>query len=128
MMQFSIHTIGTVQSWFEEFEGELHHLPWPDLNITDPLWSVLETRVGNRFPPQTSLKYLKMFFKKNGIKFCQRLFKTCTSPFQDGLWLYWRQMVVQPHINKEMCTVSVAFPLFCPTPNSLMQGETLLIF
>jgi hypothetical protein len=20
---------GTVQSWFEEHEGELHHLPWP---------------------------------------------------------------------------------------------------
>jgi hypothetical protein len=33
-----IHTAGTVQSWFEEHEGELHHLPWssqyPDLNIT----------------------------------------------------------------------------------------------
>jgi hypothetical protein len=33
-----IHTAGTVQSWFEEHEGELQHLPWstqsPDLNIT----------------------------------------------------------------------------------------------
>jgi hypothetical protein len=32
-----IHTAGTVQSWFEEDEGELQHLPWspqsPDLNI-----------------------------------------------------------------------------------------------
>jgi hypothetical protein len=25
----SIHTTGTVQSWFEEHEGELQHLPWP---------------------------------------------------------------------------------------------------
>jgi hypothetical protein len=44
----SIHITGTVQSWFEEDEGELQHLPWlaqsPDLNITEPLWSVLETR------------------------------------------------------------------------------------
>jgi hypothetical protein len=36
-----IHTAGTVQSWFEEHEGELQQLPWqaqsPDLNIIDPL-------------------------------------------------------------------------------------------
>jgi hypothetical protein len=24
-----IHTAGSVQSWFEEHEGELQHLPWP---------------------------------------------------------------------------------------------------
>jgi hypothetical protein len=34
-----IHTAEIVQSWFEEREGELQHLPWsaqsPDLNITD---------------------------------------------------------------------------------------------
>jgi hypothetical protein len=33
-----IHKAGTVQSWFEEQEGELQHLPWPpDLNIVEPL-------------------------------------------------------------------------------------------
>jgi hypothetical protein len=57
-----IHTAETVQSWFEEHEGELQHLLWPaqspDLNITEPLWSVLETRARNRFPPPTSLKQL----------------------------------------------------------------------
>jgi hypothetical protein len=40
-----IHTAGTVQSCFEEHEGELQHLPCaaqsPDWNIIEPLWSVL---------------------------------------------------------------------------------------
>jgi hypothetical protein len=44
-------------------EGELKHLPWPaqslDLNIIETLWSVLETTVGNRFPPPISLKQLE---------------------------------------------------------------------
>jgi hypothetical protein len=39
-----IHTAGIVQSLFEEHEGEFQHLPWPaqlpDLNISEPLWSV----------------------------------------------------------------------------------------
>jgi hypothetical protein len=56
----SIHTAGMVQSCFEEHESELQHLSWPtqspDLNIIEPLWSVLETRARNRFPPPTSLK------------------------------------------------------------------------
>jgi hypothetical protein len=50
------HTAGTAQSWFEVHEGELQHLSWPaqspDLNITESLWSVLETRVKDRFPPK----------------------------------------------------------------------------
>jgi hypothetical protein len=67
MMQFSKTTIaylcqtaGTVQSWFEDHEDELRHLPWPaqspDLNITEPLWSVLETTERNRFPTPRPLK------------------------------------------------------------------------
>jgi hypothetical protein len=55
-----IHTARTVQSWFDENEGELHHLPWPaqspHLNIIAPLWIVLENRLRNKFPPPTSLK------------------------------------------------------------------------
>jgi hypothetical protein len=58
-----IHTAGTVQSLFEEHEGELQHLPWPEqspvLNIIEPLRSVLETRVRNPFPPPTCLKQLE---------------------------------------------------------------------
>jgi hypothetical protein len=67
-----IHTAETVQSWFEEHEGELHHLPWsaesPDLNIIEPLWSVLETRVRNRFPPPTSLKQLEDVLQEERYK------------------------------------------------------------
>jgi hypothetical protein len=61
-MQFSKTTVELFSLWFEEHEGELQHLPWPaqspDLNIIEPLWSVLETRVRNRFPPP-SLKQLE---------------------------------------------------------------------
>jgi hypothetical protein len=31
----------------------------PDLNIIEPLWSALESRVGKRFPSPTSLKQLE---------------------------------------------------------------------
>jgi hypothetical protein len=63
-----IHTAGTVQSWFEEHEGELQYLPWPaqssDLNIIESLWSVSETRERNMFPPPTSLKQLEDVFQE----------------------------------------------------------------
>jgi hypothetical protein len=86
----------------------------PDLNIIEPLWSILETRMRNRFPPPSSLKQVEDIQEK-WYKFSYGLFKTCTSPFQEGLRQYWRQWLVQHHINKEICTVSVMFPLFCPT-------------
>jgi hypothetical protein len=54
---------GTVQSWFEEHQSELQHLPWPaqspDLNIIESFWSLLQTTMRNRFPPLTSLKQLE---------------------------------------------------------------------
>jgi hypothetical protein len=44
-----IHTAGSVQSTFEEHEGELQHLSWeaksPDLGNTETHSSVLEIRV-----------------------------------------------------------------------------------
>jgi hypothetical protein len=58
-----LHTVVTVRSWSDEHEDGLQHLSWPaqspDLNITEPLWSVLETVVVNRFPPPMSLKQLE---------------------------------------------------------------------
>ncbi|MBJ3206235.1 transposase [Salmonella enterica subsp. enterica serovar Give] len=57
-----IHRSRTGQSWFEEHEDEVAHLLWlaqsPDLNIIEPLWSVLENRVRSRYPPPASLKEL----------------------------------------------------------------------
>jgi hypothetical protein len=72
-----IHTAGIVQSWLEEHEGELQYVPWkaqsPDLNITEPLWSVLETRVRNRFTPPTSLKVSSRKMVQNSTRDCSKL-------------------------------------------------------
>jgi hypothetical protein len=83
-----IHTTGTVQPWIEEQEGELQHL-WlaksPHLNITEPLWSALETTVRNRFPPPTSLKQHEDVLQEEWYKI---LLEIVQSPFQEGLRLY----------------------------------------
>jgi hypothetical protein len=67
-----IHTAVTVQSRFEEHEGELQHLLWPAqspyLNIIEPLWSVAENRVRNRFPPATSLEELEFVLQEGWYK------------------------------------------------------------
>jgi hypothetical protein len=56
------HTHRSVQSWFEEPEDALQHHLWlaqsPNLNINEPLRSVLESRVRSSFPP-SSLKQLE---------------------------------------------------------------------
>jgi hypothetical protein len=38
------------------------------LNIIEPLWSVLETKVRNRFPTPTSLKQLEDVFQEEWYK------------------------------------------------------------
>jgi hypothetical protein len=67
-----IHTAGTVLSWFEERESGLQYRPStaqsPNLNITEPLWPVSETRVRNRFPPPTSLKQLEDVLQEEWYK------------------------------------------------------------
>jgi hypothetical protein len=64
----SIRTAAIVQSWFEEYEGEFQDIPWlaqsPDVNIIEPLWSVLETRLRNRSPRPASLKQLEVVLQE----------------------------------------------------------------
>jgi hypothetical protein len=54
------HTARSVHSRFEEHEDALQHLPKspqsPDLNIIEPLRSVLESTVIGRLPPRSSVK------------------------------------------------------------------------
>jgi hypothetical protein len=82
-----IHTAGTVQSWFDQHEGELQHLPWPaqsqNLNIAEPLWSVLETRVRNRFPPPTSPMQLENFLQEKWYKIPLETVQNLQEPFQE---------------------------------------------
>jgi len=56
-----IHTIRSVQSWFEVHEDALQRLLWlaqsPNLNIIKTVWSVGQSRVRSRFSP-SSLKQL----------------------------------------------------------------------
>jgi hypothetical protein len=70
----SIQTAGIVPSWFEEHKRGLQHLPWPaqppDLNITEPFRSVLESIEWGTDPHLQHLNSkLKLLFKKNGTKF-----------------------------------------------------------
>jgi hypothetical protein len=59
----TIHAARNVHSWLEEHEDALQHIPWPaqspNLNIIEPPWSGLESRVRIRFPPPSSLKQLE---------------------------------------------------------------------
>jgi hypothetical protein len=58
-----IHKARSVQSWLEEHEDILKHFSWPahspELNIIEPLWSVLDSRLRSRFPFPSSLKQLE---------------------------------------------------------------------
>ena len=68
-----IHTARSVRSSFEEPEDALQHPPWqaqsPALNITEPLQSVLESRMKRRFPLHHLSSKQKMFFVQSGIIF-----------------------------------------------------------
>jgi hypothetical protein len=49
---------------------------------------------------------------------------SCTNQLKEGLWLYWRQKVVQHHINKELWTVSAVSLLLCSAPVQYMRHVT----
>jgi transposase len=115
-----IHTTGTVLSWFEEHEGELQHLPWPAyspvLNTTKPLWSVLETRVRNRFPPPTSLKQLEDVLQEECYKIPLQTVQNLYESIPRRIAAVLKAKGGPNYVNKETYTVSVVFPLFCLSP------------
>jgi hypothetical protein len=53
-------------------EDELQHRPWEaqslHLDTTEPLWSVLETRMRKRFPPPTLIEQLVLYDAVNPNK------------------------------------------------------------
>jgi len=111
-----IRTARRVLSWLEEHEyAALQHFLWlaqlPNLNIIEPLWSVLESRVRSRFPP-SSLKQLEEEWYIIPLETIQNL----QSQFQKGYKLRCRQMVAQLHINKEMRIFHSFSHYFCPSP------------
>jgi hypothetical protein len=72
--------------------------------------------VRNIFPPPTSLKQLEDVLQEEWYKIpletVQNLYE-----FISGRTAYvMKAKVVHHHINKEMYTVSVVFPLFCSNP------------
>jgi len=68
------HTARSVQSWFEEHEDALQHLPLPeqlpDLNTIKPLWSVLDGRVRSRIPLPSFLKELEDVPHEKWYSYC----------------------------------------------------------
>jgi hypothetical protein len=115
----SIHTAGTVQSWFEEHGSELPHLPWPapspDLNISEPLRSALETIGRNRFSSPTSLKQLEGILQEKWYKDPLETVQNLCESISRRTAAVLKAKGDQHHINREMCTVSEVFPLFCST-------------
>jgi hypothetical protein len=72
--------------------------------------------VRNKFPPPTSLKHLEDVLQEEWYKIpletVQNLYESVTRRIAAIL----KANVVQRHINKEMCTLSIVFPLSCSTP------------
>jgi hypothetical protein len=72
--------------------------------------------VRDRFPPPTSLKLLEDTLQEELYKI---LLETVQNLYVSGprrIAAVLRVKVIQRHIDKEMYTVSVVFPLFCSTP------------
>jgi hypothetical protein len=73
--------------------------------------------VKNKFPPPTSLQQLEDVLREEWYKI---LLETVQNLYESiprrTAAVFTRQKMVQHHINGEVCTVSVVFPLFCSTP------------
>ena len=112
-----IHTARRVQPWFDVYEASLQHLSWPaqspDLNIIESMWSVWQSGLRSRVPPAWSLNQPDVLHEQ-WYSIALRLFRTYMSLFQKEYKLYYRLMVVQLRINKEMCILHNCSKLFVP--------------
>jgi hypothetical protein len=112
-------TAGTVQSWFEKHEGELQHLHWPPqsphLSIIETLCSVLQTRMGNMFPTPTSVKQVESVLLEEWYKIPLETVQNLYESVPRRIAAVLKAKGAPTPYNKEMCTVSEAFPLFCST-------------
>ncbi|GFV46774.1 DDE_3 domain-containing protein [Trichonephila clavipes] len=68
----SSHAAGLVQSWFNEHDDEIKHLPWPaqshNIIIIQLLWSTAEYSKQNRYTPPTSLPELSQHLNEELYK------------------------------------------------------------
>jgi hypothetical protein len=122
-MQFSKKIVSSF-TWLEMFSHSLermkvnYNIPWPTqsphLNIIEPLWSVLETRVRDRFPPPTTLKQLGDVLQEDGYKIVLDTVQNLYESIPRRIVAVLKAKMVQCHIHKEMCTVSLLLSLFCP--------------
>jgi hypothetical protein len=99
----------------------------PDLNITEPLWSVLETREGSRFTPPTFLKQLGHALQEEWYRILPKNVKNFYESLPRRIMAVLKAKVVQHRINKELYTVSVVLPLFCPTPVCITINRLYII-
>jgi hypothetical protein len=84
------------------------------LNIIQQLWSVLESKVRNR--PTSISKATWRCSSEEGYKIPLETIQNLYESIRRRIVAILKPKLGQHHINRGMCTVSVVFPLFCPTP------------
>jgi hypothetical protein len=95
------------QSRFEEHEDELQHLPWPaqsqNLNIIEPLWSVLETKVRKRCSPPASLKELEDVFQEEWYRILPETVQNLYQSVPRRTAAVLKATVARHHLDKKKC-------------------------
>jgi hypothetical protein len=113
---------GNVESWFEEHEDAVQHLPWPaqssDFGIIEPLWLVSESRVRSRFPLPLSVKQLLVFLHEECYSIPLETIQNLYESIPRRIQAVSRQMVAQLRINKEKCifhncSIILSIPCMC---------------
>jgi hypothetical protein len=77
--------------------------------------------VRKRFPPPTSLKKFEDVLQEELYAILVDSVQNLNKTIPRGTAAVPKAKVAQHHINKVMCSVSVAFPLFCPVWNGCIK-------